>query len=114
MSFAVLEGFRGVTASTIDVSTGPGGHAAASRFSVGTEYIVYADGRVTAGLAGSTTSRCSGTRDVEDAGADLAYARDVKQGKAPAGHIGGRVLPRAARPAGKTTGLRRSRRPTSR
>ena len=39
-----------------------------------------------------TTSRCLRTRDVEDAGADLAYARDVKQGSAGGGQITGRVM----------------------
>ena len=77
VTFTVLDGFRGVTASTLEVSTEPAGQRCSLPFRVGHEYIVYA-ARSEGGAL--TTSRCLRTRDVEDAGADLAYARDVKQG----------------------------------
>ena len=102
VSFAVLEGFAGVRTSTIEVSTGPAGQRCSFSPAIGKDYIVYADRSESGGL---TTSRCSGTRDVEDAGSDLAYAREVKQGKAPAGYIAGRVLTATRDLAGKTTGV---------
>ena len=89
VSFTVLDGLRGVTASTLEVSTEPAGQRCSLSFRVGHEYIVYA-ARSEGG--GFTTSRCLRTRDVEDAGADLAYARDVKQGSAGVGQITGRVM----------------------
>jgi Carboxypeptidase regulatory-like domain len=107
VSFSVREGFHGVTASTIDVSTGPAGQRCSLAFTIGRDYIVFADraaGANGGAPGGLITSRCSGTRDVGDAGAELAYGRDVKQGTAPSGHISGRVLlePRdlAGQPAG--------------
>ena len=41
--FTVLEGFSGVTASTIDVSTGPAGQRCSLSFTIGREYVVFAD-----------------------------------------------------------------------
>jgi hypothetical protein len=110
VSFSVLEGFRGVTSSTVDVSTGPAGQRCSLRFTIGHEYVVFADRAVgTNGAApgGLTTSRCSGTRDVEDASAELAYGRGVKQGTAPPGHISGRVLLESRDLAGQPTGVSR-------
>ena len=89
VTFTVLDGLRGVTASTLEVSTEPAGQRCSLSFRVGHEYIVYA-ARSEGGAL--TTSRCLRTRDVEDAGADLAYARDVKQGSAGVGQITGRVV----------------------
>lgn len=104
VSFAVLEGFAGVRARTIEVSTGTAGQRCSLSPAIGKEYIVYADHSAGGGL---TTSRCSGTRQVDDAGSDLAYARAVKQGKAPAGYIAGRVLAASRDLAGRTTGVPR-------
>ena len=103
VSFAVLEGFRGVTSSTIEVATGPAGQRCSLSVKIGHEYVVYADRPDGGGL---TTGRCSRSRDVEDAGADLAYARDLKQGSALPGHISGRVLVAPRDLAGKSTGVR--------
>jgi len=99
-TFAVLEGFAGVRESTIEVTTGPVGQRCGFSFAVGKEYMVYADRSGGPGLA---TSRCSGTRAVEDAGSDLAYAREVRLGTAPAGYISGRVRTTLRDLAGKTT-----------
>ena len=43
MAFTVREGFRGVTASTIEVSTGPAAQRCSLAFTIGHEYIVFAD-----------------------------------------------------------------------
>jgi hypothetical protein len=98
-TFAVLEGFAGVRESTIEVITGPVGQRCGFSFAVGKEYIVYAD-RLQGG--GLTTSRCSGTRHVDDAGSDLAYAREVKLGQARPGYISGRVWRASRDLEGKT------------
>jgi hypothetical protein len=89
--FTVLEGFRGVRSSAVDVITGPAGRPCGRTFQVGREYLVYAD-RAGGGGDALITSVCTRTREVEDAGADLSYARAVKDGTAPAGQITGQVL----------------------
>jgi Carboxypeptidase regulatory-like domain len=101
VTFTVLDAFRGVTASTLEVSTEPAGQRCSLSFRIGHEYIVYA-ARSEGGEL--TTSRCLRTRDVEDAGADLAYARDVKQGNAAAGQITGRVMVLPRDLTGRATG----------
>jgi Carboxypeptidase regulatory-like domain len=103
VSFAVLEGLRGVASSTVDVSTGPPGQSCNLPFAVGHEYFVYADRQESAGGPREGVS-CSGTRRVEDAGADLAYARELKQGTAHAGSISGQVLITPRDLGGRTTG----------
>jgi hypothetical protein len=113
VSFTVLEGFVGVTSSTIAVTTGPAGQRCSLAFKVGREYVVYAGAGGASGEAagGLTASGCSRTRDAEDAGADLAYARALKEarntGIASAGHISGRVLLAPRDLAGKATGVPR-------
>lgn len=104
VSFVVREGFRGVTSSTIDVATGPAGARCGLSFKVGHEYVVYADRPDGSGL---TTSRCSRTRDIENAAADLSHARDVKEGRASSGHVSGRVLVAPRDLAGRSTGASR-------
>jgi Carboxypeptidase regulatory-like domain len=101
VSFSVLDGLRGVTASTFEVSTEPAGHRCSLSFRIGHEYIVYA-ARTEGG--GFTTNRCLRSRDIEDAAADLAYARDVKQGSAGVGQITGRVMVVPRDLTGKATG----------
>ena len=101
VSFTVLDGFRGVTASTLEVSAEPAGQRCGLSFRIGHEYIVYA-ARSEGGTL--TTSRCLRTRDVEDAGADVAFARDVTQGSAAAGQITGRVMVAPLDLTGKATG----------
>jgi hypothetical protein len=106
VSFTVVDGIRGVTSSSIDVTTEPAGQRCGLSFKIGREYVVYADRSETI-QGGLTASLCSRSRDVEDAGADLAYARDVKQGTAPPGHISGRVWLSPRDLAGKSTGVPR-------
>jgi hypothetical protein len=89
--FAVLEGFRGVGSSTVDVITGPAGPPCALTFRGGREYLVYAARTAGAGNA-LPTSVCTRTREIEDAAADVSYARAVKDGTAPGGTITGQVL----------------------
>lgn len=106
-SFAVLDGFHGATSSVIDVATAPAAREHCLPLKVGREYFVYAQ-RVdpaNGSTAALTTNLCSLTREVEDAGADLAYARAVKQGNAPAGFISGSVLVFPRTLAGKHGGI---------
>jgi hypothetical protein len=101
VSFTVLEGLRGVTASTLEVSTDPAGQRCSLSFRVGHEYIVYAARSEGGSLM---TNRCLRTREVEDAGGDLAYAGAVKEGKAGVGQITGRVMVVPRDLTGKATG----------
>ena len=77
------------TSTNIVVATGPAGRRCSLSFQTGHEYFVYAR----LGENGEwTTSVCLGTRAVEDAAADLEYARAIQEGTAPAGRIAGQVL----------------------
>jgi protocatechuate 3,4-dioxygenase beta subunit len=87
---AVVESFRGVSASTVDVLTGPAGQRCSLPFKPGREYLVYASHSAPAGDL--TATACSRTRGIEDAGADLAYARAIKDGAPVPGRITGQVL----------------------
>lgn len=100
LTFTVLDGFRGVAAtvdqsaereagSAVTVEIAPGATCAA-RFRQGREYMVYA--ARTADGAGAMFVDCSRTRELDDAAADLSYARSVADGSAPVGAINGRVL----------------------
>ena len=98
VTLTVLDGYRGVAAlvgrdakheGALTVDLTPGAPCAA-RFRQGKELIVYA-ARGTDG-SGSLFVDCSRTRELEDAAADLSYARSVADGSAPAGRISGRVL----------------------
>jgi Carboxypeptidase regulatory-like domain len=102
VSFAVLEGLRGVASSTVDVSTGPPSQSCNPPFAVGHEYVVYADRQESPG--GLAAVSCTRTRRVEDAGADLAYARELKEGTAHPGYISGQVLITPRDLGGRTTG----------
>ena len=105
-SFAVLDGFHGVTSNVTDVATTPVAHEYCPTLKVGHEYFVYARRSDTAGGSGTGGLRlCSLTREVEDAGADLSYARDVRQGIAPPGFIAGHVFRVPRTLAGKTAAL---------
>ena len=107
-SFAVLDGFHGVTSSVIDVATTPATRESCPPLKVGREYFVYAQRVEAAGssaAAALATTLCSLTREVEDAGADLAYARAAKQGNAPAGFISGSVFVFPRTLAGTHAGL---------
>ena len=82
---------------TLDV---PSASPCASRFRAGQEYLVYAD-RVAGGLS---LTRCSRTRALGDAAADVSYAQSVSDGSAPAGTINGRVVVSARDLAGRIAG----------
>jgi hypothetical protein len=90
VTFAVLESFLGAASSTIDVRTGPAGQSCSVAFKIGREYLVYASRAD--GSSALMTTTCTRTREIEDAGADLAYARSVKNAAAPAGRITGQVV----------------------
>ncbi len=89
ITFTVLERYRGGSSSHVTIGIGPAGQRCSLSFKVGREYLVYASRSETGGW---TTGACSRTRAVEDAASDLAYARAVREGNAPAGLIGGQVL----------------------
>lgn len=86
--FAIAERFRGPEASSLTLTIDPSSTCAGT-FRAGREYFVYADrdrdGR-------NFVVRCARTAGVEDAAADHEYARSVKEGRAPAGTIGGQVV----------------------
>ena len=74
----VEESFRGDAAGTVEVLTGQGGGDCGYGFKVGKKYIVYAhpnkEGRL-------TTSICSATRPLEEAGEEVEFIRGLA--KAP-------------------------------
>jgi hypothetical protein len=89
IAMTIVEGFRGISSSTIELRLPPLGRGCAPRFRAGREFFVYASRRDDGAW---TTSDCDGTKDIDDAAADLNYARAIKDGSAPAGHISGQVL----------------------
>jgi hypothetical protein len=88
VSFTVMESFRGASTRTFDVVTPSG--ACGFSFQIGRSYFVYAQRSEES--ADLTTTKCSGTRPMDDAATDVMYARAFKEGRAPLGQIGGQVL----------------------
>jgi hypothetical protein len=87
--FTILESFKGISGSTVDVRTTVGGATCGYKFVKGREYLVYAAVEPGGAL---TTSVCTRTRPADKAQADLEYARSVAVGGAPLGRISGPVL----------------------
>ena len=93
VTFTILERLRASSeigdadARTVTLDL-PSTSPCASRIRQGKEYIVYAE-RVAEGLS---LARCSRTREIDDAAADMSYARSVLDGSAPAGTIDGRAV----------------------
>jgi len=88
VTFTVLERYRGVGASALTVVLDSAAPCAA-RFRQGREFIVYARQHVD----GSTmVADCLRTREIEDAAADLTYARSVTDASAGSGTISGQVV----------------------
>lgn len=92
--FEVIEPFRGVSESKIEIRTGSKGPNVWSEdsidFRVGQEYIVYAY-RQTSG-PDLIASECTRTRLIQNAAEDLAYARSVATSKATGARIFGKVF----------------------
>ncbi len=88
VSLTVVDGFRGVAESSVDALMDTSASPCRVSFRIGGEYVVYA----TRSAGGGLSIVCPRTREVEDAGSDLAYARDIRGGKPAPGFIGGRVL----------------------
>ncbi|HSC28273.1 MAG TPA: carboxypeptidase regulatory-like domain-containing protein [Vicinamibacterales bacterium] len=88
--FTVLEAFRGVRSSEVEISTGRGGADCGYRFRPGVEYVVYAVRRGDSQRL--AVSSCSRTRPADDAAADLSYARAIASGAQPAGRVSGQVV----------------------
>jgi hypothetical protein len=98
VTFSVLERFRGVSSNRVDVLTGASSDRCSLTFKAGREYVVYAS-RDARGVA---TGACSRTREIEDAAADLAYARSLNDGTAAPGRVSGQVLLGSRDLAGRT------------
>ena len=88
VSLTVVDGFRGVAESSVDALMDTSASPCRVSFRIGGEYVIYA----TRSAGGGLSIVCPRTREVEDAGSDLAYARDIRGGKPAPGFIGGRVL----------------------
>jgi len=89
LSFAVVESFRGVSSSTLDAALVMPRQEYCQSFGRGSEYLIYAERRPDGMLQ---VNACGRTRRIEDAGADLEYARAVRQGTASPGYITGGVI----------------------
>ncbi len=104
-TFTILERFRASSetrdpeARTVTLDL-PSASPCASRIRQGREYIVYAE-RVAGGLS---LARCSRSREIDDAAADVSYARSVLDGSAPAGTINGRAIVSVRDLAGRIAG----------
>lgn len=85
--FRVEEGFRGVEATEVQVTTGMGGGDCGYNFQIGERYIVYA-GRD----ANNTiiTSICTRTRPLIEAGEDLEYIRNLSR-REPGAFLSGEI-----------------------
>ena len=88
VALTVVDGFRGVAESSVDALMDTSASPCRVSFRIGGEYVIYA----TRSAGGGLSIVCPRTREVEDAGSDLSYARDIRGGKPAPGFIGGRVL----------------------
>ena len=102
LSVAVVDPFRGVSSSAVDVTLVMPRQGCSLLLKPGSEHFVYADRRADGGLS---SSACSFTRLADDASADLEYARAVRQGTAPTGYLTGHVTVGRRTIAGKDVGL---------
>ena len=100
VTFTVLERYRGVEASAVTVVL-DSATACAARFRQGREFVVYARQRAD---GSPLVADCSRTREIDDAAADLAYARSVLDGSAGVGTIGGQVVVTNRDLAGRVAG----------
>ena len=103
--FTVVEGFLGTGPTAVEVAVGSTRTRCGSAvYRQGRAYLVYAarDARGRLALA-----PCDRVRPVDDAAADLSYARAVKDGTAPGGRIAGQVLVARRDLAGRRVGLSR-------
>lgn len=83
----IVEAFTGVQGERLDVTTASDGAMCGYDFEAGRDYVVYARSSV----SGFTTSICSRTRPVEEAGDDLSYLRALASGRPMGGEILGEV-----------------------
>lgn len=84
----VIDAFRGGVQGVVEVATGSGGGDCGYNFIRGITYLVYAH----VGKSGLSTSICSRTRVLSEAGEDLAYIRGVMREPSAAGRIFGDVV----------------------
>lgn len=86
--FKVVEAFRGGVQGVVEVATGAGGGDCGYNFIKGMTYLVYAH----VGKSGLSTSICSRTQVLSQAGEDVAYIRGAMQQPSAAGRVFGRVV----------------------
>jgi hypothetical protein len=104
-SIAVVESFRGLSASRIEASVVASRKDYCFSLTPGSEYLFYA----ARGADGAwSVDACGRSRRSEDAAADMDYARAVKSGTAPAGVVSGHVVVAQRTFAGKPTGAIRA------
>ena len=84
----VVEVFRGGVQGVVEVATGAGGGDCGYNFIPGMTYLVYAH----AGKSGLSTSICSRTRVLSQAGEDVEYIRGALQQPSATGRVFGRVV----------------------
>jgi hypothetical protein len=89
ISFVVVESLRGVSSSAVDAVLVLPRREHCLSFAVGGEFFIYAERRPEGGLV---VNGCGRSRRIEDASADLEYARSVRQGTAPVGSVSGNVV----------------------
>jgi hypothetical protein len=88
--FAVDQAFRGVNGSQVGVMTGQGGGDCGYGFKIGEQYLVYAY-RNNQKKEMLSTSICSRTRPVRNAGEDLEYIKGLSKAS-PGGWVFGEVF----------------------
>jgi hypothetical protein len=86
--FKVIDAFRGDVGGVVEVATGAGGGDCGYNFIQGMTYLVYAH----VGKSGLSTSICTRTRVLSQAGDDVAYIRGALQQPSAAGRVFGRVV----------------------
>jgi hypothetical protein len=89
VTFDIIEAFRGVSSSRVDVIVDTVPAACPLGLKVGGEYLIYAARSPEGSL---NVSGCTRSGPAADAAADLAYARDVRLGTSTAGFVGGTVM----------------------
>jgi hypothetical protein len=101
-SIAVVESFRGVSTRRIEASVVVSRKDYCLPLTPGSEYVFYAARDADGAWV---VDACGRSRRIEDGAADLAYARSVKSGTAPAGAVSGHVAVARRTLAGKATGV---------
>ena len=89
LSLVVVDPFRGVSSRRFDAVLIVPRSGSCLSFTPASEYVIYAERRVPDGAW--VVNACGRTRPMDDAGADVEYARAVRQGTAASGYVTGHV-----------------------